>query len=847
MTQDDLVVQRALAVLAPPCHHYYPFTIASGKGSAIMSSDGRRFLDFTSGLAVLNLGHNHPRVVDAVREQLGSYVHTGGIYYSETTVAAAEELISTTPSGLDMLFFGNSGAEAVEGALKLARFASGRQAIISCRGAFHGRTLGALSVTSSSSAYRRRYHPLLPSVYQVSYPACFNCPCGLTPDACGTRCLDEISRVFEHQVPPEEVCAIIIEPFLGEGGYYPAPRNYLRGLRAICDEYGILLIFDEVQSGIGRTGKWFCCEHAGVVPDILTVAKALASGFPLSAVVASKELMLKWDPSAHGTTFGGNAVSCAAARATLQVIREEALLDASVGVGARTLTYLQGLALQNPTHRRREGDGVHDRRRVRGRGRRGGRPSLHGADTGVPGKGADHHRLRPEAKRGALYTPPDGHPRRDGGGARHLLNSPGRALMKQKQIVIMGAAGRDFHNFNVCFRDNPAYLVRAFTATQIPFTAGRNYPPALAGSLYPDGIPILDETLLPELLKNETIDEVVFAYSDVSHEALMHKGSAILACGADFRLIGPRTSMLQSTKPVISICAVRTGCGKSGLSRRICAMIAESGLRPVVVRHPMPYGDLELQAVQRFQTLDDLKRCRCTLEEREEYEPHLAGGFLVFAGVDYAGVLAAAEAEGDVIVWDGGNNDFPFLRPDLELTLLDPTRAGDETSFFPGEVNLLRADVLILNKCNLVSLQALERLTEAVRERNPRAAIVRMDSSAFVEERDLVTGRRVLVVEDGPSITHGGLAGGAGLACARALGADVVDPRPFAVGSLRKVYEEFPHLGPVLPALGYSEGQLAELAQTVARVPCDLVLSATPADLAALIPLRSGCCGSATR
>ena len=348
MTEDDKLVQRGLAVLAPASHHYYPISIARGEGTVVVSKEGRRFLDFSSGLAVLNLGHNHPKVLAAVREQLASFVHTGGIYYNETTVSTAEELLAVTPPGLDMLFFGNSGAEAVEGALKLARYASGRQAIISCTGAFHGRTLGALSVTSSSSAYRRRYHPLLPSVYQVSYPACFICPCGLTPDACGNKCLEEITRLFERQIPPEEVCAIIVEPFLGEGGDYPAPRSYLKGLRTICDQYGILLIFDEVQSGIGRTGKWFCCEHAGVRPDIMTVAKAIASGFPLSAVVASKELMRRWDALSHGTTFGGNPVSCAAARATLQVIRGEGLLDAAHAVGSRLLSYLQELALQNP-------------------------------------------------------------------------------------------------------------------------------------------------------------------------------------------------------------------------------------------------------------------------------------------------------------------------------------------------------------------------------------------------------------------------------------------------------------------------------------------------------------------
>ena len=348
MNEDGQVVQRGLAVFTPAAHHYFPIVIGKGEGTTVISLEGRRYLDFTSGLAVLNLGHNQPQVMEAVRSQLERFVHTGGIYYSEATVAAAEELVSVTPPGLDMLFFGNSGAEAVEGALKLARYTSGRQAIISCTGAFHGRTMGALSVTSSSAAYRRRYHPLLPSVYQVGYPACFNCPCGLTPDACGTKCLDQLTRLFEHQIPPEEVCAFIIEPFLGEGGYYPAPASYLEGARAICDAYGILLIFDEVQSGIGRTGDWFCCEHAGVVPDILTVGKAIASGFPLSAVVAGRELMGRWELGAHGTTFGGNPVSCAAARATLQVIRDTGLLSASLAAGTRALDFLQGLASRNP-------------------------------------------------------------------------------------------------------------------------------------------------------------------------------------------------------------------------------------------------------------------------------------------------------------------------------------------------------------------------------------------------------------------------------------------------------------------------------------------------------------------
>ncbi|HJV65956.1 MAG TPA: aspartate aminotransferase family protein [Geomonas sp.] len=348
MNKDEMVVQRGTSVFAPAAHYYYQFAISRGEGCTVYSREGLRFLDFTSGLAVLNIGHNHPRVLQAARRQLESYIHTGGIYYSEATVAAAEALLSVAPQSLDMLFFSNSGAEAVEGALKLARYTSGRQAIISCTGAFHGRTLGALSVTTSSSAYRRRYHPLVPSIYQVAYPACFNCPSGLTPEACGTRCLDEISRVFERQVPPEEVCAIIIEPFLGEGGYYPAPESYLQGLRSICDHYGILLIFDEVQSGIGRTGKWFCGEHAGVVPDILTVAKAVASGFPLSAVISSRKIMQKWEPGAHGTTFGGNPVSCAAASATLQVIKDEGLLAHATQAGSRAISYLQELSSRNP-------------------------------------------------------------------------------------------------------------------------------------------------------------------------------------------------------------------------------------------------------------------------------------------------------------------------------------------------------------------------------------------------------------------------------------------------------------------------------------------------------------------
>lgn len=348
MGWDERLIQRARAVIAPPAHPFYPITIGRGSGAVVTSRDGRRFLDFTSGLAVLNLGHNHPKVMEAVQRQLNSHVHAGGIYYSEATLPAAEELAAVAPDGLDMLLFGNSGSEAVEDAIKLARYTSGRQSIIACTGGFHGRTLGALSLTSCSSTCRSRYQPLLPSVYHVCYPACFTCPCGLNPEACGDRCLDEIERLFQYQVPPEEVCAMLVEPFLGEGGYYPAPKSYLEGLRRICDRYGILLIFDEVQSGVGRTGRWFCCEHAGVRPDIVTVAGAVASGFPLGAVVASAELMRQWDSPPHGSTFGGNPVSCAAALATLRVIREEGVLEAARVTGSRILTSMQELAMQNP-------------------------------------------------------------------------------------------------------------------------------------------------------------------------------------------------------------------------------------------------------------------------------------------------------------------------------------------------------------------------------------------------------------------------------------------------------------------------------------------------------------------
>jgi 4-aminobutyrate aminotransferase len=342
------LVQRAAEVFTPALHIYYPISVVRGEGVSVYSSDGRSWMDFSSGLATLPLGHNHPRVVAAAKSQMETLIHTGGIYFNEATVAAAEKLVSITPPGLDRLFFSNSGAEAVEGALKVARFVTGRQGILSFTRAFHGRTLGALSVTTSSAAYRRKYHPLLPSVYQVPYPYCFRCPFRQEPDTCRLCCIQDLEETLKHKIPAEEVAAIIIEPFLGEGGYVPAPPAFLAALREICDRHGILLIFDEVQSGMGRTGRWFASEIAAVVPDILTVAKGIASGFPLSAVVARKEIMDQWPCGAHGTTFGGNPVSCAASHATIDVILDESLLEKASSKGAMVLDRLRELSVKQP-------------------------------------------------------------------------------------------------------------------------------------------------------------------------------------------------------------------------------------------------------------------------------------------------------------------------------------------------------------------------------------------------------------------------------------------------------------------------------------------------------------------
>ncbi|AJY68724.1 GTPase [Geobacter sulfurreducens] len=407
--------------------------------------------------------------------------------------------------------------------------------------------------------------------------------------------------------------------------------------------------------------------------------------------------------------------------------------------------------------------------------------------------------------------------------------------MKRKRIIIMGAAGRDFHNFNCCFRDNPACRVVAFTATQIPYISDRRYPAELAGTLYPHGIPIFPEEQLEELIRRLRAEQVVFAYSDVAHERLMHTASRVLACGADFTLLGPDATMLASRLPVVSVCAVRTGCGKSQVVRYFCDILRERGIRPVVVRHPMPYGDLAAQAVERMESMADLDRFRCTIEEREEYEHLLDHGAIVYAGVDYRRILRRAEKEAAVIIWDGGNNDLPFFRPDLEIVVADPLRPGHETSWYPGEVNLRRAAVVVVNKVNAAEPAAVAAVEGAARSANPSAALVRTESVITVADGERIRGKRVLVIEDGPTITHGSMPSGAGLAAARQYGAaEVVDPRPWAAGSLRDVYAAWPHIGPVLPAMGYSPAQVADLALTIDSVPCDLVVAATPIDIARL-------------
>jgi predicted GTPase len=400
----------------------------------------------------------------------------------------------------------------------------------------------------------------------------------------------------------------------------------------------------------------------------------------------------------------------------------------------------------------------------------------------------------------------------------------------------MGAAGRDFHNFNVAFRGRDDVRVVAFTATQIPDIAGRRYPAELAGPRYPGGIPIVAEERLEELAAAEHFDEAVFSYSDVSHQHVMEQASRIVALGADFRLLGADGTMLRSRLPVVAVCAVRTGCGKSQTTRRVAAVLKALGRRPVVVRHPMPYGDLAAQRVQRFATLEDMHRQRCTIEEMEEYEPHIEEGLTVFAGVDYAAVLAAAEAEGDVVLWDGGNNDLPFFRPDVHLTVVDPHRPGHELTYFPGRVNLLRADIVVINKVDTATAEGLAAVRSSVRSLNPRAAVVEAASPITADGVERIRGARVLVVEDGPTLTHGGMSYGAGTVLARAHGAsEIVDPRPWVTGSIRDTFDRYPAIGALLPAVGYGDAQVRDLEETIGRVPCDLVIVATPVDLTRIV------------
>jgi predicted GTPase len=406
-----------------------------------------------------------------------------------------------------------------------------------------------------------------------------------------------------------------------------------------------------------------------------------------------------------------------------------------------------------------------------------------------------------------------------------------------RNAIIMGAAGRDFHNFNVFFRDNPEFRVVSFTATQIPYIADRTYPHSVAGRLYPNGIPIRPEEKLPELISSENVTDVYFSYSDVSNEYVMNLASIAQAGGASFHLLGPKDTMLKSNKPVLAVVADRTGAGKSTISRLVVEILVRHGLKPVVVRHPMPYGDLSIP-VQRFQTFEDLDRFHTTIEEREEYEGHIAKGVVVFAGVDYKAILSQAEAEGDVVIWDGGNNDFSFYVPDLTITVVDPMRLGDESRYYPGETNIRLADIIVINKVNIAKRGDVQRLAENCSRLNPRASIVKTRSDAVLDRPELVRRKRVLVVEDGPSVTHGGLSKGAGADAAEKVGASLVSPKKKAVGSIRKAYERFPKLGPVLPALGYSASQLKDLERSINAVVCDAVVLGTPSDLTRLIHIK---------
>ena len=410
--------------------------------------------------------------------------------------------------------------------------------------------------------------------------------------------------------------------------------------------------------------------------------------------------------------------------------------------------------------------------------------------------------------------------------------------MTKTKVIIAGAAGRDFHNFNVYFRDNDHYQVTAFTATQIPDIEGRLYPPELAGNLYPGGIPIYAEESLADLVKEHKVDQVVFSYSDVSHQHVMSFASLAMAAGADFRLMGPKNTMLKSKKPVVAVTAVRTGAGKSQTTRRVCDFFKEKGKKVVVIRHPMPYGNLTEQICQRFADYQDLDLHKCTIEEREEYEPHIDRGIVVYAGVDYQEILRRAEEEADIIIWDGGNNDFSFYEADIYITVADPHRPGHELNYHPGETNLRLADSVIINKVDSADLDNIRLLRENIANTNPGALIIEAASPFSIEKPELLKGNKTLVVEDGPTLTHGEMSFGAGVIAAQKFGAELVDPRPFAAGSIKETYEKYPHIGSLLPAMGYSSQQIKELETTINNSGANVVLVATPIDLRRLVKLK---------
>jgi predicted GTPase len=410
--------------------------------------------------------------------------------------------------------------------------------------------------------------------------------------------------------------------------------------------------------------------------------------------------------------------------------------------------------------------------------------------------------------------------------------------LKKERVIIMGAAGRDFHNFNTYFRNNNDYEVVAFTATQIPDIEGRVYPASIAGELYPEGIPIYPEEELSTLIKKHNVDQVIFAYSDVSHETVMHKASQVLACGADFRLMGPDNTMIKSKAPVIAVTAVRTGSGKSQTTRYVAQTLTERGKKVAIIRHPMPYGNLEEQVVQRFASYADLDKHKCTIEEREEYEPHIDLGLVVYAGVDYEKILHQAEAEADVILWDGGNNDLPFYNTDLHIVVVDPHRAGHETAYHPGEANLRKANIALINKVDSADPTDVEKVKATIAAVNPQAKIIMANSPITVDDPETVVGKKVLVIEDGPTLTHGEMAYGAGVIAAEKLGAaELIDPRPFAVGSIKDTFAKYNHLSRLLPAMGYGQTQIEELERTINDSPAELVLIGTPIDLRRIMKL----------